>query len=71
MTDPRTAEERGIKVIQTVLYKGAKLEERVYQPSGNVAVSGFYGRDYLGSFNSISTAKRAVTAYLKRGVPPS
>jgi hypothetical protein len=65
------AEQRAYKVRQTTLYKGAKLEERVYQPSGNVAVSGYYGRDYLGSFNSISTAKRAVTSYLKRGVPPS
>lgn len=71
MNTPLRNEQRAYKVLQTVLYKGAKLEERAYRPSGNVAVSGYYGRDYLGSFNSISTAKRAVTSYLKRGVPPS
>lgn len=70
-SNPLPAETVSSKLLQTILYKGATLEERAYGASGNVGVTGYYGRDYLGMFNSISTAKRAVTSYLKRGVPPS
>lgn len=59
------------KVTATSIYKGASLEVREYETHGNKAVVATYGRDYIGSFNSESTAKRAVTAYLKRGAPPS
>lgn len=58
------------KVTATSTYKGATLTERAF-PSGNTDVVATYGRDYLGSFNSAATAKRAVTAYLKRGTPPA
>lgn len=67
-----TAETVSSKLLQTMLYKGAKLEERDHGPSAiGTSVMAYYGRDYLGSFTSFSTAKRAVTKYLKRGVPPS
>lgn len=58
------------KVTATFTYKGASIESRTY-PHGNTTVVAKFGRDYLGSFNSAATAKRAVTAYLKRGTPPT
>lgn len=65
------SESRNYKVITTSSYKGASLEVREYATHRNQAVVTTYGRDYIGSFNTLSTAKRAVTVYLKRGTPPA